>query len=56
MGFNKFVDDQGPNPSEATDSPRGHPGAAGDDGVEYIPMYLDMGQDELRVSDNGRLG
>ena len=54
MGFNKFTVDQALNPSEATGSPRKSPGTAGDDEVEYVPMYLDMGQDKLGVSKNDR--
>ena len=54
MGFNRCTVEQALNPSEAPGSPKKSPGTAGDDEVEYVPMYLDMGQDKLGVSKNDR--
>ena len=53
VGFTRFGDIQTPGPGAARLAPGGRADAAGEDDPEYVPMYIDLGLDKLRMRKNG---
>ena len=52
-GFTKFTDIQAPGSDMVRLAFGGHSDAAGECDSEYIPMYIDLGLDELEMRKNG---
>lgn len=52
-GFTRFKDRRASSPSAGWHASGGSLGEAGEGNGEYIPMYIDLGLDELKLSEKG---
>ena len=52
-GFTRFSDIQAPGPGTSRLASAGRSNAVEDGDPEYVPMYIDLGLDELRMRKNG---